>query len=168
MHPTIRRIRRHEQRSGFFAPRDRRDLRPFLFSIALPFSKSRRLLTPGLKSKPMYNKGKLDPRPLAASQSYIPFFLAATAYPHALCTGLQSPAAIFLREKPAFETPEVRRELLTRSGRSSTNFTLPLGNVRVTEALYQRPQAHRAPHEPCFSRFARQPQQPVVQALRKI
>ena len=115
---------------------------PFFSSIALPFSKSRRPLTPGLKSKPMYNKGKLDPRPLAASQSYVPFFLAATAYPHALCTGLQSPAAIFLREKPAFETPEVRRELLTRSGRYSTNFTLPLGNARVTEALYQRPQAH--------------------------
>jgi len=80
----------------------------------------------------------------------------------------QLPRVTFLKEKPATKTPEAHRELSIASGRNSIYFTVLLGHAPVTEAFHKRPVALRAVHESGFSRVALQPQQPVVQALKKI
>jgi hypothetical protein len=169
LHPTLRRIRQHELRSGSFASLNKKDFNLYLVFTAPPFSKRRRLRTPGLKSEPMYNREKFNPRRLLASQRGSCTFSVAQSFPQSLCPELQSREAVFLSGKQASEKPEGHRELFTRSRRNSMYFTVSLGTAPDTEAFDKRPIALVCPlHKPCFSRVAPQPQQPVVQALKKI
>jgi len=89
--------------------------------------------------------------------------------PQSLCAEQQSRLIFFLKEKPAFEMPEERGALLTRFGLNSMWFTVTLGVAPLTEARRKKPPTLiRAFFEVCFFPVARQPQQPVVQALKKI
>jgi hypothetical protein len=169
LHPTMRRIRRHKQCLRSFAPLNKIDFNLCFAFTALPFLKSRRLHNSGLKSKPMYNRGKLHSHLLAASQSGTCPFSLPQAVPQSVCSEPQSPGVIFLKEKQASEAPKVHRELSARSGRYSTCFIVTLGKAPIAQALGKKPLALVCVFdEPCFFRVARQPQQPVVQALKKI
>jgi hypothetical protein len=169
LHPTLRRIRRHKQRLGSFAPLNKQVISLCFAFIALPFSERRRLRNPGLKSEPMYNWGKLTSHLLAAAQSGGCAFSSATAVSQVRRAETQSPRASFLNDKPTYEKRLGNREWRTRSGRNSICFIVSLGTGPVPEALDRRPIALiYAFHETCFSRVARQPQQPVVEALETI
>jgi len=169
LHLTLRRIRRYEPRSGSFALLNRQDLDLSSAFTALPFSKRRQLRNPGLKNKPMYNRGKFHSRLLAASRNGTCTSSLATAvseFPH---VKPQSPGTFFLKEIPVSETPQGHAELFTCFGRNSICFTVSSSPAPAAEALGKRPIAIVCAFpEPCFSRVARQPQQPVVQALKKI
>jgi hypothetical protein len=169
LHPTWRRIRRHELRSGAFARINREEPSLCFASTALPFLQCRRRHKTGLKAKPMYNRGKLNAHMFAAPQRDARTFSIAQLVPQSLCAEQQSRLTFFLKEEPALEMPEERDELLTCSGRNSICFTVPWGAAPITEARRQKPPTLiRAFFEPCFFHVARQPQQPVVQALKKI
>ena len=169
MHPTLRRIRQHELRSGSFTRLNKRDFSLYLVFTASPFLKRRRLRNPGLKSEPLYNFGKLNLRLLAAPQRDTFIFSEDKAVPQLGCPEQPSSAAFFLKEQPAIERPERHGELLTRSGPNSVCFRVTIGKAPVTEARRKKPLT-LVPvfFEPCFFRVARQPQQPVVEALEKI
>jgi len=169
LHPTRRRIRRQTRRTLFFAPLNRDELSPIPVLAALPFSKRRRLRIPGLKSEPMYNRGKLSSFLFAASRSGMCTFSLATAvsgFPHAKP---QTPSTFFLKEKPTCEAWAGNRELQIRSGRNSVSIAVSLGTASAAEAHRKKPLTPvRVPNEACSYRVARQPQQPVVQALKRI
>jgi hypothetical protein len=167
LHPTRRRIRLHKQRSGLCTLLNKTDL-TFDFT-AIPFSKCRRLHIPGLKIQRMYNRGKLHLHLLAASQSGTCTFSVAQAFPQSFCSESPTPRAHFPKEKQADEASPRNRALQTRTKRNSLHFAVSLGTAPVTPALRKKLLTLASVfHEPCFSRVARQPQQPVVQALKKI
>lgn len=169
LHPTWRRIRRYELRPGAFARINRQDLGLCFASIALSVLQCSRRHKTGLKSKPMYNRGKLNSNLFAAPQRDACTFSVAQLVPQSLCAELQSRLISFLKEEPALEMPEERDALLTRSGRNSMWFTVTLGVAPLTEARRKKPPTLiRAFFEPCSFPVARQPQQPAVQALKKI
>jgi hypothetical protein len=126
LHPTLRRIRRHEQRSGLFALINRQDL-SFCFAFTvLPF-----LTSPGLTSKQMSTRGILNPRPRATTRS----------------------VRCALRVRHCF----------SRNSRRNT------GSWKPSPVAKNKPLVSvRASHAPWSSRVRYQPQQPVVQALKKI
>ena len=169
MHPTLRRIRQRKLRSGSFARLNEKDFSLYLVFTAPPFLKRRRLRNPGLKFEPLHNLGKLNLHLLAAPQRDTCIFSEDKAVPQLGCPEQPSSAAFFLKEEPAVERPERHGELLTRSGPNSVCFRVTLGKAPVTEARRKK-SLTLVPvfFEPCFFRVARQPQQPVVEALKKI
>ena len=170
LHPTLRRIRRHEQRSGPFAPIDNRRYFNHCFAfVALPFLNRRQLHNTGLTIEPMNNWGKLNPHLHASPETVTCIFWEAQASPRLFCAKRPSHMAIFLKEKQPSAAPEVRGGLSSRSGRYTTCFTATSGKAPIIQALRKRPFTIVCVfNEPCFIRVARQPQQPVVQALKKI
>jgi len=169
LHPTWRRIRRHELRSGCFASLNKRDFDLYLVFTAPPFSKRRRLRNPGLKTEPMYPRGEFISHQLAAAQKRKGSLSVATAVSEFPNVEPQSPRTFVLKEKPTSQAPAGFREWRTPSGRNSVYFTAILDAEPVAEAFDKRPIALVcALNEPCFSGVARQPQQPVVQALKAI
>ena len=169
LHSTFRRIRLYELRSGYFASLNKKDFSIYFFFTALPFSRRRQLRIPGLKSKPMYNERKLIPQMPAAAQSGAHTFSLATAVSETPPAKPQSPGAFLLNEMPTPEAPAWNQELRTRFGRNSMGFARSLGTAPVAEVPRAKPlPTVLAPDEPCLICVARQPQQPVVQALKKI
>ena len=169
LHSNSRRIRWHGLRSGYFASLHKKDFTIYFFFTALPFSKRRRLRIPGLKSEPMYNERKLIPQMPAAAQTGMHTFSLTTAVSETPPAKPQSPGAFSLKEMPTYEVPAENHELRTRFRRNSMCFAVSLVAASVAEAPGTKPlPSVLAPHEPCFIHVARQPQQPVVQALKKI
>ncbi len=169
LHPTLRRIRRHEQRSGPFAAINRRDFNLCFAFTALPFLNSRQLHNTGLTSKPMNTREKFNSHLHASQETDTCIFSEAQAGPQLFCAEQTSRAAIFLKEMQPSEVPEVHREWSTRPVRYTMCFTTTLGKAPIAQALRKRPFTIVCVfNEPCFIRVARQPQQPVVQALKKI
>ncbi len=169
LHSNFRRIRWHELRSGYFASLNKKDISIYFAFTALPFSKRGRPSIPGLKSKSMYNERKLIPLMPAAAQSGMHVFSLATAVPEIPSDKPQSRGAFFLKKMPTREVPAGNLGLRTRFGRNSMCFAASLVAAPVAEAPRTKPlPSVLAPHEPCFIYVALQPQQPVVQALKKI
>jgi hypothetical protein len=117
----------------------------------------------------MYNRGKLSSLLPAAPQSGMCTFSPATAvfeFPHAKP---QMHGAFFLKEKPTCEARAGNRELRIRCGRSPMSIAVSSGTLPAAEAHRKKPLTSVPDfHASCFFRVARQPQQPVVQALTKI
>jgi hypothetical protein len=161
LHPTLRRIRRHDQRSVSFAPLNNQVLCHYFAFTAPPFSIRRRLRNQGRKSEPMYNHGNLSSHPPAALQSGTCTFSLATSVFELPVAEPQSPGTFILKEKPTCEALAGNRELRTRSGRDSVFFCVSLDRAPVAEACRKKPLlVIRVFLEPCFFCVARQPQQP--------
>lgn len=169
LHPTWRRIRRHTRRTVSFAPLNSEGPSLYLVSAVLPFSKRGRLRIPGLKSERMYNREKFTSLLPAASQSGSRTFSPATAVFKLTHAKPQTPGIFLLKEKQKCGAPAGDRKLRTRPGRNLMCFAVSLGMAPAAEARCKKPLTPiGVPHEFCFFRVARQPQQPVVQALKKI
>jgi hypothetical protein len=169
LHPRFGRIRRQKTRSGSFAPLNKQDLSLSIAFTAFPHLKSGQPRLTGLKFKPMYNRGKLHPNLLAASQGGTCTFSVETKFPQSLCPELQSRCVVFVKDKQTSEMPEGDRVPWARSGRSFGFSAVSLRTVPAAVFLRKRLLAKiRTLNDPCFSLVARQPQQPVVQAPKKI
>jgi hypothetical protein len=169
LHPTLRRIRQHELRSGAFASLNKNDFNLYLVFTAPPFSKRRRLRTSCLKSKPMDHRGNFNSQQLAAARKGKCAVSTATAVYEFPNAEPQSPCSFVFKERSTSEAPARNREWWIHCERNSIYFTGTLGTEPIPEVFDERPiEPVFALHEPRFSRVARQPREPVLQALKKI
>ena len=148
LHPTLSRIRLRKYCLGSCALLNRSEFTLCLVFTAPHFSKSRQLHNRGLKLKPMHHRGKRHLYPLIADQRVKCAFSAPESAPQSL-------------------SPD-RRLFRDISERNTERVAVSTSAALAAEFLQKTLVSTLALHELCFSRVARQLQQPAVEALTKV